>query len=129
MRNPQYQAQMQQMMQQQMQNQAQQDAYSRMQQQFAPMQNNQALMQPAPMPIPQFQGYQGLSPMALAQMLRQGGGGAVPQAPSVGGNVGLNPNAMPFRVGLNPMAGRGFGINPAMNRSSYLDFLNSMSGG
>lgn len=128
MRNSSYAGQMQQMMQQRMQNQGQQDAYSRMQQQFAPMQNYQALMQAAPMPTPQFQGYQGMNPMALAQMLRRGQGGAVPQAPRVGSNVGLNPNARPFSVGLNPMAGRGFGINSVMNRSSYLDFLNSMSG-
>jgi hypothetical protein len=127
MRNPQYLAQMQQMMQQRMQNQAQQDAYTRMQQQFAPMQNYQGLMQSAPMSAPQFQGYQGLSPMALAQMLRQGGGGAIPQAPDAG--VGINPMARPFNVGINPMAGRGFGVTPMQNRSAYLDFLNSMSGG
>lgn len=93
-----------------------------------PLQNYQSLMQPAPMPTPQFQGYQGMNPMALAQMLRRGQGGAVPQAPSMGG-VGLNPNARPFNVGLNPNAGRGFGINPNMIRSTYLDFINSMSNG
>ena len=129
MRNPQYANQMQQMMQQQMQNQSRQDAYSRMQQQFAPMQNYQSLMQPAAMPTPQFQGFQGLNPMSLAQMLRRGQGGAAPQMPNFGRGVGLNPNARPFNVGLNPMAGSSFGINPNTIRSSYLDFINSMSGG
>jgi hypothetical protein len=122
-----YQGQMQQMMQQQMQNQAQQDAMRRMQSQFAPMQNNQALMQTAPMQTPQMGGYQGMNPMAMAQMLRgRMGGMNRPPMPQIGNQAmansfgaGINPNPQPFNVGLNP----------TMNRSAFVDFIKSLSGG
>jgi len=92
-----------------------------------PMQNNQGMMQTAPMQIPSFGGYQGMNPMAMAQMLRGRISGFGLGRPPM--NVGLNPNQQPFNVGLNPMAGRGFGINPNTIRSSYADFLSSLDKG
>jgi hypothetical protein len=93
-----------------------------------PMQNNQAMMQTAPMQTPSFGGgYQGMNPIAMAQMLRGRIGGFGLGRPPM--NVGLNPYQQPFNVGLNPMAGRGFGINPNTIRSSYADFLSSLDKG
>jgi|LakMenE01Jun11ns_1017448.scaffolds.fasta_scaffold9601398_2 hypothetical protein len=82
-------------------------------------------------PVPQMNApMQSLNPMAMAQALR----GRMPQnmpmqqglKPRIeyflnkaGSNFGLNSNQRQFNVGLNPN----------MNRSAYLDFLNSMSGG
>jgi hypothetical protein len=98
-------------------------------QQMFPQQNNQELMQSAPMQTPQMSGYQAMNPMAMAQMLRKlNTGMPIPQAnlPRMSGVAGMG-GAM--GAGLNPFLNRSpVGLSMNTNRDSYLDFLNSMSG-
>lgn len=84
---------------------------------------------------PQFtQGYQGMNPIAMAQMLRGRTGSSMPfvgmtptQRQPMMGVSGMG-DAM--GMGVNPNAGNIYGgINPLTNRNSYLNFINSMSGG
>lgn len=99
-------------------------------QQMFPQQNNEALMQTAPMQAPQMQGYGGMNPMALAQMLRGlNKGSPIPQTnlPKMTGVAGMG-GAM--GTGLNPFLNRSpVGLKLNINRDSYADFINSISGG
>lgn len=73
------------------------------------------------------QGYQGMNPMAMAQMLRGRFGGAKPSMSNAFGT--LNPNAI-GNVGLNPNAGDIYGgINPLGSRQAFMNFINSMNKG
>lgn len=98
-------------------------------QQLFPQQNNEALMQTAPMQAPQMQGYTGMNPMALAQMLRGLNKGMpipqsnLPQIRSVSGMGGA------MGIGLNPFLNRSpIGLKMNINRDSYSNFINSISG-
>ena len=99
-------------------------------QQLFPQQNNDALMQTAPMQAPAMQGYQGMNPMAMAQMLRRlNTGNPIPQTnlPKMTGVVGMG-GAM--GTGLNPFLNRSpVGLRMPINRDSYSDFINSISAG
>lgn len=121
----QYGAQMQQMMQDQMQNQMR-----GMQPQFAPMGNYQNMMQAAPMQAPAMQGFQGMNPMAMAQMLRRlNTGNPIPQTnlPKMSGVAGMG-GAM--GAGLNPFLNRSpIGLKMPINRDAFNDFINSISAG
>ena len=120
----QYAGQMQQMMQDQMQNQMR-----GMQPQFAPAGNYQAMMQAAPMQTPAMQGFQGMNPMAMAQMLRGlNKGMPIPQTnlPKMSGVAGMG-GAM--GTGINPFLNRSpTGLKFNLNRDSLTDFINSISG-
>lgn len=121
----QYAGQMQGMMQDQMRN-----SMQGMAPQFAPMGNYQSMMQAAPMQAPQMQGYGGMNPMALAQMLRGlNKGSPIPQAnlPKMSGVAGMG-GAM--GTGLNPFLNRSpVGLKLNINRDAFSDFINSISGG
>ena len=98
-------------------------------QQMFPQQNNEALMQTAPMQAPQMQGYTGMNPMALAQMLRGLNRGApIPQSnlPSMSGVSGMGRS---FGIGLNPFLNRSpVGLKLNINRDAFSDFIKSISG-
>lgn len=96
-----------------------------------PLQN---VVAPQPQPM---QGYQGMNPMALAQMLRGRLGGL--RSPSQ--FVGLNPMQRPpmtgvsgmgdaMGAGINPNAGNIYGgIGPMGNRQAFINFINSLNRG
>lgn len=96
-----------------------------------PLQN---VVAPQPQPM---QGYQGMNPMALAQMLRGRLGGL--RSPSQ--FVGLNPMQRPpmtgvggmgdaMGAGINPNAGNIYGgLSPMGNRQAFINFINSLNRG
>lgn len=111
----------------------------RLLQQIFPQQNNESLMQTALMQSPQMQGYQGMNPLAMAQMLRGRFGGARTPMPTAFGGI----NSMPrppmtgvsgmgdaMGTGINPNAGDIYGgVNPLANRQAFLNFINSLNRG
>lgn len=117
--------QMQQMMQDQMRNRMQGMAPP-----VAPTGNYQSMMQTPSAPAIQMQGYGGMNPMALAQMLRGlNKGSPIPQAnlPRMSGVAGMG-GAM--GTGLNPFLNRSpVGLKLNINRDAFSDFINSISGG
>jgi hypothetical protein len=116
--------QMQQMMQDQMRNRMQGMAPP-----VAPMGNYQSMMQTPSAPALQMQGYSGMNPMALAQMLRGLNRGApIPQSnlPSMSGVSGMGRS---FGIGLNPFLNRSpAGLKLNINRDAFSDFIKSISG-
>ena len=100
------------------------------------MPDMQNVVAPQPQPM---QGYQGMNPIAMAQMLRGRFGGARTPMPTP--FAGINPMPKPPMMGIGGMddaigtginfnAGNVYGgINPLTNRNAYLNFLNSISGG
>jgi hypothetical protein len=98
-----------------------------------PMQN---VVAPQAQPM---QGYQGMNPMAMAQMLRGRFGGARTAMPTAFG--GINPMPRPpmtgvsgmgdaMGTGINPNAGNIYGgISPMGNRQAFMNFINSLNRG
>lgn len=85
------------------------------------------------------QGYQGMNPMAMAQMLRGRFGGARPPMPTAFGGINSTPRPPMMGVGgmgdamgtgINPNAGDIYGgINPLGSRQAFMNFINSLNRG
>lgn len=98
-----------------------------------PMQN---VVAPQPQPM---QGYQGMNPMAMAQMLRGRFGGARTPMPTAFGGInsmprppmtGVSGTGDAMGTGINPNAGNIYGgVNPLANRQAFLNFINSLNRG
>lgn len=96
-----------------------------------PMQN---VVAPQPQPM---QGYQGMNPMAMAQMLRNRFGGLRGPAQFLGLNpmqrppmIGVNGMGDAMGTGINPNAGNIYGgIGPMGSRQAFTNFINSLNKG
>lgn len=98
-----------------------------------PMQN---MVAPQAQPM---QGYQGMNPMAMAQMLRGRFGGARPQMPTPFAGINSMPRPSMMGVGgmgdamgtgINPNAGDIYGgVNPLGSRQAFMNFINSLNRG
>lgn len=98
-----------------------------------PMQN---VVAPQPQPM---QGYQGMNPLAMAQMLRGRFGSFRQPMPTTFGGINSMPRPPMMNVGgmgdsmgtgINPNAGDIYGgVNPLGDRQAFLNFINSLNRG